>query len=223
MERVTEPELMDDEDQARAYASADFAASDAAFVAGFLERYGAALGTPDAPLVDLGCGPGNIALLLAKALPGRRIVAVDGAEAMLTLGRARAAEAGLDNVAFLCATLPSEALPSASYAAVVSNSLLHHLHAPVGLWREIARVGRPGAPVHVGDLRRPATPEAARALVARYAADAPVVLREDFLASLHAAFEPAEVEAQLATAGLTTLSVEALGDRHLLVTGRLPA
>lgn len=223
MRRTVEPELMDDEEQARAYACGDFAESDQAFVEAFLERFGGALGPADAPLVDLGCGPGNIALILARALPERRIVAVDGAAAMLALGRERARSAGLENVDFLCATLPSEAVTTAGFGAIVSNSLLHHLHRPRVLWEAAARIGRPRAPVYVGDLRRPPTPEAARAIVARYAADAPALLQEDFLASLHAAFEPAEVTAQLAAAALTGLEVLALGDRHLLVSGRLPA
>ncbi|TNF37083.1 MAG: class I SAM-dependent methyltransferase [Deltaproteobacteria bacterium] len=222
MRRTVEPELMDDEEQARAYASADFSASDTAFVEAFQARFGAALAASDAPIADLGCGPGNIALRLAHALPQRRIVAVDGAEAMLALGRERARTEGRDNVDFVRATLPSDALPPAHFGAIVSNSLLHHLHDPSVLWRTVAHIGRPGAPVYVGDLRRPPTPEAARAIVARYAGDAPPLLQEDYLASLHAAFEPAEVASQLAAAGLGGLAVEAVADRYLLVVGRLP-
>ena len=83
----------------------------------------------------------------------------------------------------------------------------------------------PGAAIYIKDLRRPATPEAALALQQKHLAGAPTVLQRDYLASLHAAFEPAEVEAQLRSAGLPVgergLQVAALGDRYLEVWGRL--
>jgi hypothetical protein len=73
------------------------------------------------------------------------------------------------------------------------------------------------------DLFRPASTTAAQAIVDLYAADEPEVLRQDFLASLCAAFEPAEIEAQLRAHGLDGLAVRLVSDRHLLVTGRLPS
>ncbi|PKN55546.1 MAG: SAM-dependent methyltransferase [Deltaproteobacteria bacterium HGW-Deltaproteobacteria-14] len=219
MDRTPEPELMDAAAQADAYAAADFATSDAELVAAFLARFGEGLA---GPVVDLGCGPGNIALRVARARPDLAVVGVDGAEAMLAVARSRAA--ALRNATFVRATLPSAALPAAAFGAVVSNSLLHHLHDPVAsLWRTVLRVARPGAPVYVADLRRPPTPAAARAIVERYAAAEPEALRADFLASLHAAFEPDEIRAQLAAAGLAGWEVAAVGDRHVQVTGRLPA
>ncbi len=51
----------------------------------------------------------------------------------------------------------------------------------------------------------------------------PEVLRNDFRNSLFAAFEPQEVVTQLADAGLETLEVEVVSNRHLAVMGRLPA
>jgi hypothetical protein len=62
----------------------------------------------------------------------------------------------------------------------------------------------------------------AESLVVTYAADAPEVLRRDFRNSLFAAFEPKEVAAQLREAGLGTLEVGVVSDRHLAVFGRQP-
>jgi len=104
---------------------------------------------------------------------------------------------------------------------VVSNSLLHHLHDPAGLWRMIRARGAAGAAVVVMDLMRPASESAARALVEAYAADEPEVLRRDFYNSLLAAFEPGEVRQQLAAAGLGHFSVTEASDRHLVVRGRI--
>jgi len=53
-----------------------------------------------------------------------------------------------------------------------------------------------------------------------YSGDEPEILRTDFFNSLLAAFTPAEVEAQLAEAGLADLRVEATSDRHLMISGR---
>jgi hypothetical protein len=76
--------------------------------------------------------------------------------------------------------------------------------------------------VYVKDLRRPASAEAAIQLQRRYLGDAPVVLQHDYLASLHAAFTPAEVAQQLEQAGLAgQLQVAALEDRYLEVWGQL--
>jgi SAM-dependent methyltransferase len=222
MERVPEPELMDDDAQAAAYAAADFDEPDARFVDGFVERFGGALG---GAMIDLGCGPGNVTLRLAAALPAAHLVGVDGSAPMLAWARERAARAPqlAARVRWCRARIPSAEVPAGPFAAVVSNSLLHHLHDPSVLWAVTAQLGEPGAAVYVGDLRRPASPGALRALVAQHAADAPEVLRRDFAASLRAAFTPDEVRAQLHRAGLDALEVAPVGDRHLLVWGRLPA
>lgn len=217
MRRTPEPELMDDAEQASAYAEEDFSESDAAFVDAFLARFGAGL---SGPVADLGCGPGNIALRLAEALPSCRVVGYDGSGEMLALARERGA--ALPNAEFVKTVLPSPHLPAKHYAAVVSNSLLHHLHDPGGLWETVRLIARPGAAVFIGDLYRPATPEAARTLLDQYATGAPEVLRRDFLASLHAAFEPDEIAAQLEAAGLLGWEVRAVDDRHVVVAGRVP-
>lgn len=219
MDRTPEPELMDDPAQAAAYAAADFEAPDRRFIETFIALYGTDF---QGEIADLGCGPGNIALPLAGALPAVRVLGVDGAAAMLHHARLRSAAAGEPGtrVDWLCTQLPAD-LPVGRFAAVVSNSLLHHLHDPAVLWATLQQIAAPGAAVLVADLRRPPSPEAAAALQAQYTAGEPAVLQADFLASLHAAFEVEEVQAQLAAAGLTGLTVEAVGDRHLRIWGRL--
>lgn len=214
MFRTPEPELMDAPDQALAYAQADFSSTDAAFVAAFFERFGP---DPCGPVLDLGCGPGNICRRIGAALPRRAVLGVDGAEAMLALARPTSPA----NVRYLGATLPSDAVPRRHFAAIVSNSLLHHLHDPDVLWRAVAAAGLPAAAVFIGDLRRPSDEAEVDRLVATYAADAPDVLRRDFRASLHAAFERDEIREQLARCGLGHLTVEAIGDRHVRIWGRL--
>ncbi len=92
MQRICEPELMDEPIQARAYAMADFNRSDQAFCDRVLrllaERPPLGSGQP-LRVVDLGCGPGNISFRLADALPKAELLGLDGAVAMLALAEAR--------------------------------------------------------------------------------------------------------------------------------------
>jgi trans-aconitate 2-methyltransferase len=233
MERLPEPELMDDPHQARVYAEADFSATDQAFT----DRILALLATAGPPalaprVLDLGCGPGNISFRLAAALPHAPVLGLDGAAAMLALAE-RARQADPHRWAHLrfhqaCLPLSPGALASlpaslaAPYSLIVSNSLLHHLHRPAVLWQTVRELARPGALVVVRDLRRPASPAALAELVERHAGNAPAVLRRDYGHSLAAAFTPGEVEGQLAAAGLLSLRVEPLEDRYLEISGQLP-
>ena len=225
MERRCEPELMDDQEQARIYAEADFDASDAALVERILTLAGAqGLG---ARLVDLGCGPGNITLRLARQCPGLELLGLDGSAPMLAIAEHRrlADPALWPGLSFRQLQLPLEPEAAAAlagrFSAIVSNSLLHHLHDPMVLWRSVQLLAAPGALVHIHDLRRPADEAELENLVERHAADAPAVLQRDYRASLHAAFRPAEVMAQLTAAGLQGLAVSWVEDRYLQVSGRL--
>jgi len=220
MKRTPEPELMDDAEQAAAYAAADFSEGDARVVADVGEAFGALTGR----WLDLGCGPGNIALRIVQAHPQVQVWAVDGAAEMMAPGQARAATLnGGDRVHWVQAVLPSTQLQGERFQGVVSNSFLHHLHDPQVLWQAVARHGAPGAAVYISDLRRPPTLEVLSDQVVRYASEAPPVLQADFRASLHAAFTVDEVREQLRVAGLAdSLTVEPVMDRYLRVVGRLP-
>jgi SAM-dependent methyltransferase len=220
--RIPEPELMDEAAQAKAYAEADFAAPHERCVDLFAASWPAARGGVAGVALDLGCGPADVVVRMARRFPSLVVDGVDGAEAMLALGRARVQAAGLGNrVRLYRAFLPDDPLPRTSYDVVTSNSILHHLHDPQVLWRTLWRCAAPGAHVFVMDLMRPSTTEAAAALVERYAAGEPDILRRDFHASLLAAFTPDEVRAQLAAAGLGRLVVDVVSDRHLTISGAM--
>jgi SAM-dependent methyltransferase len=217
---VPEPEeLMADPAQALAYAEADFSESNALFVELFRRLHGAPFA---GRALDLGCGPGDIPIRLARAFPAARIDAIDGAAAMLELAReAVAADPGVGaRIHWVCARIPApEATPGKPYDAVLSNSLLHHLADPLDLWRVVRDAGRPGAAVLVMDLARPADVEGVDRVLAAHAAGAPEVLWSDFRNSLFAAYTIEEVRDQLAATGITGLSVEMVSDRHLAVRG----
>jgi len=210
---------MEQAESALAYARADFSEPNGRLCAELGARFELPSG---ARVLDLGCGPADIPLRLARARGDLLIDAVDGSEAMLLHAREAVDAAGMGaRVQLHRGLIPGLPLIEQSYDSVISNSLLHHLHDPAVLWREIRRLARPGAALCVMDLFRPQSAQDVSALVQLHAADAPAVLRRDFEASLYAAFRPAEVRQQLAEAALSHLRVDVLTDRHMLISGEL--
>jgi SAM-dependent methyltransferase len=217
MERVTEPELMDDEQQSIAYAKADFSTSNQLYVDSLVHDFPTYLRT----VVDIGCGPADVVIRLAKAAPHAAITAIDGSAPMIALGRTAARAAGVDDrLTLLHTRIPGPPPASQSFDAVLSKDLLHHLPDPRVLWNEVTRLGRPGAAVYVMDLVRPDSEETARAMVKEGAGSEQPILQHDFYQSLLAAFTMDEVRAQVATAGLD-LTVAPIGVRHMLIKGTL--
>lgn len=215
MERVLEPELMEDERQSIAYAKADFSTSNQLFVDGLNRDFPQRLRTA----VDIGCGPGDVMIRLARARPDLHITAIDGSAPMIALARDAVTASGLaDRITLVDGQVPGVRLEAYSFDAVLSKDLLHHLPDPTVLWGEIARLARPGAVVYVMDLVRPATREEAQKIVDRVASREDPILREDFFNSLCAAFTVDELVEQVAAAGLD-LDVRQISDRHALVSG----
>jgi len=220
MPREPEPELMDLEEEAEAYARADFAEVNQRFVERLLELAGP---RESAEAVDLGTGPADIPIRLVQARPGWRVVAVDASRPMLDLARRDVDVAGLTgNVALLQADAKAIPLPDAVFDVVFSNSILHHLNDANALWGEVKRMAGPGATVLLRDLARPAGPEQARKIVDAYAGHESALLQEEFYRSLLSAYTPGEVREQLDRAGLGGLEVAMVSDRHLDVFGHLP-
>ncbi len=221
MERVLEPQLMDEDEQARAYAEADFEAPHSNFIALFRALLPAC--EPDGFVLDLGCGPADITLRFARAFPDCIVHGVDGAAAMLRYGERRLAAApdARRRITLVHGLLPAAPLPRERYDVVISNSLLHHLPQPQVLWQTVRRYGAPGAAVFIMDLRRPPSVEEAQRLADLYSSGEPEVLRRDFYNSLRAAFEPAEIEEQLRQAGLSRFAIHVPTDRHIVVYGQM--
>jgi len=218
MDRILEPELMEEEQQVSAYAKADFEEENQGFVERFREYFP---DFSDGHLFDLGCGPGDIPIRFARALPNCRVTGVDASAPMIRLAEQAVAEAGLsDRVAFRCERFQD--IAGANVAdAVISNSLLHHVPNPLQFWNRLRQFVKPGSPVLVMDLLRPESTEEARAIVDRYAANEPDILQRDFYNSLLAAFTEDEITSQLARMNLTRLLIDIPDDRHWVVGGTI--
>jgi len=211
---------MSEEEQAQAYAQADFEAAHSFYPKLFAKKF------PRRPTkafaLDLGCGPCDVTIRFAKANPHYRFHAVDGSAAMLKHGRQLVARAGLSRrIKLIEGRIPGAPIPRPQYDLILSSSFLHHLHDPQVLWQTIRQYSRRGTIVFVPDLRRPSSRAKAEAMTRKYSGTEPEVLKRDFFNSLQAAFTPADVKRQLKQAGLSGLEVEVISDRHLLVFGKI--
>lgn len=214
MRRTLEPEVMDTAEDALEYDAMDFAEPDTRFA----EAAAALLG--DAPpaaarVLDIGTGTAKIPILLLGRRPGLSVLAVDMAEEMLRVAAASVERAGLAASCAL-ARMDAKALdaPAGAFDLVMSNSLAHHLPEPLDLFREIARVVKPGGAILVRDLIRPESVEAARAIVDRVSPDDTPRQRRLFFDSLCAALTLDEVRDLVAAAGIEGATVAQVSDRH---------
>ncbi|MDJ0572187.1 MAG: class I SAM-dependent methyltransferase [Pleurocapsa sp. MO_192.B19] len=223
MQRIIEPELMNEENQSYAYAQADFEEPNIHFMNLFQETFSQKF---HGHVLDIGCGNADITLRFAKTYPNCLIDGIDGSTSMLSYGHKVLNEQPLDvqkRVRLMAGIVPNIKLPQLHYGVIISNSVLHHLHNPSVLWQFIKSYGVDGTRVFIGDLLRPSSPKKAMEIVDLYAKNEPDILKRDFYNSLLAAFEISEIKEQLKLANIDNLSVKQISDRHVLISGFLQA
>jgi ubiquinone/menaquinone biosynthesis C-methylase UbiE len=134
---------------------------------------------------------------------------------MLAVGRENVARAGLsDRLELQLADAKKLPFANGSFAAVMSNSIVHHIPEPDAVLIEMVRVLRPGGRIFVRDLLRPADTDTLGRLVNQYAAGANDHQRAMFVDSLRAALTLAEIRLLVAGLGMNPDNVQATSDRH---------
>jgi arsenite methyltransferase len=168
-------------------------------------------------VLDLGSGGGIDVLLSARRVgPTGRAFGLDMTDEMLALAQRNAAEAGATNVEFLKGHIEAIPLPTASVDVVISNCVINLAADKPAVFREIARVLRPGGRMGVTDV----VADDSLSMEDRLA-------RGSYTGCIAGALSISEFRDGLAAVGLTDIAVEpthAVADRmaSAIVRARKP-
>ncbi len=152
---------------------------------------------PGEVVVDLGSGGGLDVFLAAKMVgPEGRAIGIDMTPAMIERARANAEKGGYTNVEFYQSTIDNIPLADASVDCVISNCVLNLAPDKPAVFREVARILKPGGRLTVSDIAlKGELPEAiAKSLAAYVGCIAGAIRIEEYRAGLlTAGFEHVEI------------------------------
>jgi arsenite methyltransferase len=149
-------------------------------------------------VLDLGSGGGLDVILSAKRVGPTGIAwGLDMTEEMLALARANAAEAGIANAHFLKGHIEDMPLPAESVDVVISNCVINLSTDKPAVFRELARVLKPGGRLGISDV-----------VAEDRLAPAERAERGSYVGCIAGALSKSEYEHGLAAAGFANVSVE---------------
>lgn len=103
---------------------------------------------PDARIVEVGCGTGQMSLFLARG--ERQVIGADLTRASLRLAADAARRFRIESVSFIETDLARPALRDGAFDVVYCSGVLHHTPDPRASFARIARLARPGGMIVLG-------------------------------------------------------------------------
>jgi SAM-dependent methyltransferase len=138
---------------------------------------------PGEVVVDLGSGGGlDVFLAARKVGPRGKAIGIDMTPEMIELSKKNAAKDGLTNVEFHLASIDQIPLREDSVDVVISNCVINLAPDKSAVFREIARVLKPGGRVAVSDiaLHKPLPEEIAKDVMAYVGCISGALLIDDY-------------------------------------------
>lgn len=214
IERILEPEVMDDPAEAIAYDAMDFSDVNQDFANVVIATYSAL--NSQARVLDLGTGTARIPIFVAQQRPEWEIIATDLAPSMLAVGQKNIEAAGLQTqITLQLADVKNLAFGDRMFDVIMSNSLIHHLPDPLPCFQEMKRLLKPNGAIILRDLFRPNSVAKIDAIIAGVDdADFDAHQLKLFRDSLFAAFTMEEIQAIATAAGLENAQVSQSSERH---------
>lgn len=152
---------------------------------------------PGGRALDVGSGPGRLAIEMAQKCRYLEVVAMDLSGEMAGWAKNNAREADVaDRVTTAIGSSEQIPFPDSSFDLVVSTLSLHHWNDPVKALDEIARVVKPGGRYMIFDLRRDVPVPFWTAIYSlwRFAFPSPLRDAREPIGSIESAYTPEEVE-----------------------------
>ena len=231
MERIPEPELMEQKEQVISYDEADFSEGEVNLINQinhYLLRKKISLGENDL-IVDLGCGPGNISEKLAIKWPNTEVVGIDGSKEMILRAEHNNEisnnQKNLKNLRYICADIKdiksTNFLLKKKISLLVSNSLIHHITHLEDFFNTIRSLASSSTVNFHKDLKRPLNEKSALELKAQCATKYNEILTNDYYASLRASYTFKELKNFTLENNLSSLDVFEEGENYLIVYGNV--
>ena len=231
MERIPEPELMEEKKQVISYDKADFSEGEVNLINQinqYLLKKNISLGKKDL-IVDLGCGPGNISEKLAIKWPNTAVVGIDGSKEMILRAEYNKNisnnQKKLKNLLYICSDIKDiksdNFLFNKEISLLVSNSLIHHITYIEDFFNTIKSLSSNSTVNFHKDLKRPLDEKSALELKAQCSKIYNETLTNDYYASLKASYTFKELRNFTLENNLSSLEVFEDGDKYLIVYGNV--
>ncbi|MCQ9199481.1 MAG: class I SAM-dependent methyltransferase [Prochlorococcus marinus CUG1437] len=232
MERVPEPELMEEKEQVISYDEADFSEGEVNLINQinqYLLKKNISLGEKDL-IVDLGCGPGNISEKLAINWPNTAVVGIDGSKEMILRAEYNKSisnnnQKKLKNLRYICSDIKDiksiNFLLKKRISLLVSNSLIHHITNLEDFFNTIRSLSSNITVNFHKDLKRPLDEKSALKLKAQCSTKYNEILTNDYYASLRASYTFKELKNFTLENDLPSLDVFEEGENYLIVYGNV--